>query len=204
MGYKMTDKLEPGDVIFVQRTASDLLNKESKIGNKVNLYRHFAVYVGDGKVIHYAPKAGKDFKKGEHATIHEAPFSEFIGNESNFYIMDFPEKYGEPQNIKVVGGSFALHASTTNVSMGASLLAIGIKEIVKLTRSHNYFLYSPKETIKRAYSRAGEAKYNLASNNCEHFAVWCKTGLKQSRQVDNVINILCGNAIPITNKAIMF
>jgi len=25
--------------------------------------------------------------------------------------------------------------------------------------------------------------YNLATNNCEHFATWCKTGSKTSKQV---------------------
>ena len=47
-------------------------------------------------------------------------------------------------------------------------------------------LYSPKETVERAKSRLGEDKYNLAFNNCEHFALWCKTGLKESSQIEDV------------------
>jgi Lecithin retinol acyltransferase len=40
--------------------------------------------------------------------------------------------------------------------------------------------------IERAESRLGESEYNLLFNNCEHFAVWCKTGQHKSEQVKNV------------------
>jgi hypothetical protein len=37
--------------------------------------------------------------------------------------------------------------------------------------------------VDRAYSRLGEAEYNLIFENCEHFACWCKTGKSKSQQV---------------------
>ena len=55
------------------------------------------------------------------------------------------------------------------------------------TQSEEYFLYSPEETVERAKSRLGETKYNLALNNCEHFAIWCKTGVSESYQVKAVL-----------------
>ncbi|GIO38840.1 hypothetical protein J41TS12_37010 [Paenibacillus antibioticophila] len=36
--------------------------------------------------------------------------------------------------------------------------------------------YSKDEIILRAQSRLGESDYNLASNNCEHFVTWCRSG----------------------------
>jgi hypothetical protein len=33
------------------------------------------------------------------------------------------------------------------------------------------FLYSPRETVKRAKSLTGRTDYNLVFNNCEHFAL---------------------------------
>ena len=42
---------------------------------------------------------------------------------------------------------------------------------------------SNDNTIARARSRLGEASYHLVFNNCEHFAVWCKTGHHRSEQV---------------------
>lgn len=37
--------------------------------------------------------------------------------------------------------------------------------------------------IDRAESRLGERLYDLFSNNCEHFATWCKTGRNESAQL---------------------
>ena len=42
-------------------------------------------------------------------------------------------------------------------------------------------------TLRRAMSRIGEQNYNLLFNNCEHFAIWCKTGRHRSTQVDSVL-----------------
>ena len=54
----------------------------------------------------------------------------------------------------------------------------------------DYRIYLPQETVNRAISRVGEDKYNLLFNNCEHFAIWCKTGVSESYQVKRVINTL--------------
>ena len=43
--------------------------------------------------------------------------------------------------------------------------------------------YGPRKTVERARSMIGKGDYNLFNHNCEHFAIWCKTGLKQSTQV---------------------
>jgi hypothetical protein len=37
--------------------------------------------------------------------------------------------------------------------------------------------------IHRAESRLGEQQYDLFTNNCEHFATWCKTGHSESAQL---------------------
>lgn len=39
--------------------------------------------------------------------------------------------------------------------------------------------------IERAESRLGEQQYNLLTNNCEHFATWCKVGKSESLQINN-------------------
>lgn len=36
--------------------------------------------------------------------------------------------------------------------------------------------YSREEAMARAVSRLGEEKYNLITNNCEHFVRWCRSG----------------------------
>ena len=66
-----------------------------------------------------------------------------------------------------------------------------------LKNSSEYHLYSPKETVRRARSRLGESSYNLATNNCEHFAIWCKTEIQESYQVKRVIRKLITGRLPI-------
>lgn len=46
--------------------------------------------------------------------------------------------------------------------------------------------YSADDTVKRAKSRLGEKNYNLLTNNCEHFAVWCKMDNAVSYQIDSL------------------
>lgn len=44
-------------------------------------------------------------------------------------------------------------------------------------------VYSAEKTIERAKKIEGEKKYDIINNNCEHAAVWCKTGLRLSYQI---------------------
>lgn len=43
--------------------------------------------------------------------------------------------------------------------------------------------YVPDVVVARAESRLGERQYQLLTNNCEHFATWCKIGRNESRQL---------------------
>lgn len=49
--------------------------------------------------------------------------------------------------------------------------------------------FSPNETVRRARSQIGRRKgeYNLATNNCEHFARECKSGKSESKQVQKLV-----------------
>ena len=49
--------------------------------------------------------------------------------------------------------------------------------------------FSPTETVRRARSQIGKKKgeYNLATNNCEHFARECKSEKSESKQVQKVV-----------------
>ena len=46
----------------------------------------------------------------------------------------------------------------------------------------------PERVVQRAYQRIDEQCYDLFDNNCEHFAVWCKTGQHHSTQVEAVVD----------------
>jgi hypothetical protein len=42
--------------------------------------------------------------------------------------------------------------------------------------------FTEQEAVARAESRIGEARYCLLKNNCQHFAIWCRTGWEWSGQ----------------------
>lgn len=128
-------QIRPGDVICVERWG--------------NLYRHYGVYVGKGKVIHYAGRGG-DWEND--VSVREVSMQEFLRDADGYMICKFPSKSKNPR----------------------------------------YHCYTKKETVERAYSRLGERKYDLLTNNCEHFAVWCRTNISESRQVDRAGNLLTG------------
>lgn len=44
------------------------------------------------------------------------------------------------------------------------------------------------EIIRRAESRLGEEEYDLLSNNCEHFANWCRYGKHMSTQAESKLS----------------
>lgn len=44
-----------------------------------------------------------------------------------------------------------------------------------------------EQSLARAVSRLNEQKYNLLTNNCEHFATWCVTGISQSPQIAEIV-----------------
>lgn len=143
----------PGDVLAVDRGA----------------YLHYAVYVGDGEVIHYR---GRDGDFGGKITVHQAPMSEFLRGNKEFFILEFPKE-----------------VQTITFSDGVKKLLNGemVKLYHQLRRAKNYHLYSPEETVMRAKSRLGEESYNFITDNCEHFAIWCKTGVSESNQVNAVL-----------------
>lgn len=175
--------IERGDIIAVNREKAGM-----------TVYQHFAVYIGNYEVIHYAAEKG-DFDG--KISIHKASFDDFIKNSNQFYVLDFDSLSRESAQYKArmpmrpsdsIGiSSFVRRNDDFGDLLNLKVTMKMINEIVKIINSEDYHLYSAEETVKRAESKIGETKYNLAFNNCEHFAIWCKTGLHESKQVERVL-----------------
>ena len=138
------------------------------IGIKRRLgYEHYAVYAGDDMVIHFAAEDG-DFGT---PYIHKAPMDDFLDGQDRFFVLDFKS-----------GISASKIYNDEKMHPGGKGVTFGFGKV-----------YSPEETLRRAESVIGanehnyKEKYNLAFNNCEHFAIWCKTGLKRSSQVEKIL-----------------
>jgi len=52
----------------------------------------------------------------------------------------------------------------------------------------------PAEVIKNARSNIGKFDYDVWTNNCEHFARWCKTGNRESHQADSATQVALASA----------
>lgn len=166
---------------FRRLTRPNFLEKGDIIGvTRANIYDHYAVYIGDDRVIHYAGE-GNDF--GGKISIHEAPIEEFLKMQRQFFVLHFFEDGQMPIKIQ----------SSTSFSLQDAV----VQNEISLKRMAAYHLYSAEETIQRARARVGENSYNLVGNNCEHFAIWCKTGVHESHQVRRVIKNLFQARPPI-------
>ena len=146
------------------------------LGVDRHLYKHYGIYIGHGRVIHFAPDA-KDV-----TCIHEAPMAEFLDGASSYFVCVFPEKYGRPKEYEMAARSFQ--------APSVQLLSRLFQLVDVLVKSASYKLYSPADTVRRARSRIGEKGYNPMLKNCEHFALWCKTGLSESHQVEDLLQVL--------------
>jgi len=49
--------------------------------------------------------------------------------------------------------------------------------------------FPPEEIIRRAIEHVGREGYSPVVDNCEHFATWCATGRRESRQIDRLVAV---------------
>ena len=166
--------LEPGDILGITRPAG---------------YEHYAVYIGGGRVIHFA---GADGDLGL-AEVREAPMSAFLDGQRDFFVLDFT-RLGKRPDRKPHGSPSVL---TPLHEVGVKVISDAIDSALARPEDPDIIhIYTPEETVARAKSVIGanehsfERDYHLLFNNCEHFAVWCKTGLHKSYQVEDILSFL--------------
>ena len=54
-------------------------------------------------------------------------------------------------------------------------------------REYPIRIYGRKESVQRAYTRLGEAQYDVLLNNCEQFVTWCVMGFAYSEQINELV-----------------
>ena len=70
-------------------------------------------------------------------------------------------------------------------------------------RVNHRYSNSPDVAIHRAKTKLGTEGYNLATNNCEHFAIWSKTGQHESWQSQSA-GVICGKTGAVAAGSITF
>ena len=136
------------------------------IGVDRGMYQHYGIYAGEDRVIHYTAETSD--LDPDNAEIQETSLERFLREDTEYFVLETGAPSGNLLDI-------LLSSALSNVT------ATGMRNVRDADDVPQPF--SPEETLERARSRMGERKYNLFTNNCEHFAVWCKTGISESRQV---------------------
>ena len=60
-----------------------------------------------------------------------------------------------------------------------------------------------RQVLKRARSKVGEGRYSPVTNNCEHFAMWCKTGKSFSDQTKKASWMFTKEAVTKTTTSVV-
>ena len=108
--------------------------------------------------------------------VHEVSFSDFLKGAEHFSICDFPKEYGRPTEWEQT-------SPITGVVMPQHKI-YGI--LNKLWKIRNYRRYSHEETARRAEGCLGSKGYATS----EHFAIWCKTGISESHELESLQELL--------------
>lgn len=154
----------------VQAKYGDIIGVVRKGG----AYAHYGIYCSDTCIVHYAIPATQMLG---YATVHATDLKGFLRDDKEYFVMDFPQPYQPPVMIGSQGD--VPHAESVSEELARHLQA-----------QYGYHLYTPEETVQRARSRLGETNYRILTNNCEHFAIWCKTGVSESMQVTSMLYTL--------------
>ena len=112
--------------------------------------------IGDGI---FAVNDRDKLKSGDHILCPRGLYSHhgiYIGHNKVIHYDGDPERDEKYARISITSlDSFA-----------------GEKNIISLLE-HDDIKFTRTEIVARAYYRLGEMKYDLFSNNCQHFALWC-------------------------------
>ncbi|MBR2207235.1 MAG: lecithin retinol acyltransferase family protein, partial [Synergistaceae bacterium] len=177
--------IKNGDVIKVSR--------KIKVDDQEVRYFHYGIYVEGGTVIHYTGATGPaDFK----GVVRETPIEDFLNGAKELTVCIFPkqidnvDELNNPEEINISFPSSQQGFVRLPEQDAENFFGLQMKKKMKESRARNYHLYSGDETVARARGELGKKGYNLVTNNCEHFAIWCKTGLQESSQVNQVLDII--------------
>ena len=170
-----------GDVIFAHRP----------------LYNHYGIYVNNARVIHYCKKSNGIIEKIKKTItcdgiIAATSYKDFHDGDP-VYICRFNE---------LVMNTLIDHSLLHDFSFWDLLIALlgsifPISILIRFFKTHNDTypeehraakkILSPKETVAIAEQCIGKSEYSLWGNNCEHFATWCKTGVKDCVQIKKIL-----------------
>lgn len=155
------------DVNYDAQSSHKQYSNEVFIGDVLGVnrgfYEHYGIYMGENKVVHYTSRDSDTSLDGE---IMITDFFHFLRDESEFFTIDFNKLQDGMQKATIVDDFFNIFGIDTSQVQGLK-----------------YNIFSGQETVERILSRLGEKAYDLTENNCEHVAMWAKTGVSECNQI---------------------
>ncbi|MBQ7544599.1 MAG: lecithin retinol acyltransferase family protein [Synergistaceae bacterium] len=138
------------------------------------LYDHYGIFVrtlgrNGHSELHAIQYTGRNGHNDFNGIVKETPLDDFLDGASEFMVCRY-------------SGS----------TCTARLLVPNVCSSRDSTSSCTLTGYTAdpegRRAVERARSRIGTEGYSLPVNNCEHFAVWCRTGVSDSSQVRDVLH----------------
>ena len=133
------------------------------------VYNHHGIDCGDGSVIHYTSKTWQELRR-----IERTPIEDFC-RDDELNVRDY-EQFHDTLHEAGEADTLVQNASRRLNKLLDGLRGLQVEELD----------FSEDAVLARAESRLGESRFDLMSNNCEHFAAWCKTGISSSDQINSV------------------
>ena len=127
------------------------------------LFTHHGIDCGDGTVIHFTGETWSTPRSVQRTSM--AQFSRGTAVERRDYEKFF-EELGSPEHLP--------RRVQIRVENEWSRL---------VGREVTVGRFEPGAVVARAESQLGRRDFDTMFNNCEHFATWCKTGIRDSQQV---------------------
>ena len=127
------------------------------VWRQLGTYSHHGIYTRSGKVIHLSGARGQSKSKST-ARVRESTLDEFLdGNQ-----------------LRLV--AYGVKSSTREIKRKGTCHVRSSRSVEKILETAEYYLQNPHQWDS----------YHLINNNCEHFAYYCKTGIKRSAQIDSI------------------
>ena len=65
-----------------------------------------------------------------------------------------------------------------------------LEDFIQWWKKRSYHLYTFEETVERAKSCIGDEHFGIELPSSEAFALWCKTGISESHQLNELLDML--------------
>jgi hypothetical protein len=160
-----TNCLPKGSVIKVSRRVAGL----------IPVYDHYGVYISSSSVVHFNNPVQGAETSGNNRVI-ETTLEEFMAGAREVDVVEFAKSKWQERRHR------------TYIAAATSVARMPLDLRVPSPNAHKFKQFSPDEIAQRALSQLGKDGYSLLFNNCEHFAVWCATDVRESEQVRRIFD----------------